>query len=43
MRKKINAFRILMGKSEGIKSLESLRTTGRITLRWVFKKRDGRM
>jgi hypothetical protein len=36
------AYRVLVGSPEGKHHLEDLSADGKIILKWIFKKRDGR-
>jgi hypothetical protein len=36
------AYRVLVGRPEGRRPLGKLRVSGRIVLKWIFKKRDER-
>jgi len=38
-----NAFTVLVGKLEGKRHLEDLGTGGKIILKWILKKWNGRM
>jgi hypothetical protein len=42
MGKRRGAYRVLVGKPEGKEHLEDPSVDGRIIVRWVFKKWDGR-
>jgi hypothetical protein len=42
MGKKIKAYKVSMGKNEWNNSFEGLGVDGKIILKWILKKQDGR-